>query len=89
MSKLVKQYHLDRMILTVDSASYLVEIQLLDRVQPRLHHIFDLPDWVFESRRAIWLMSGNPRSTKDPLPGMKSRSPASSASALQNESSQA
>lgn len=51
----VVDYYFGGWILSVDAMTYLVRIRKSDSVRCE-NRIEDLPDWVFESRLAIWLM---------------------------------
>ncbi len=54
MTDIIK-FYLDRYELIVDLGSYIVEAHELHTAPPFVHTISDLPDWIFQSRLAIWL----------------------------------
>lgn len=49
-------YYVDSLELVVDPGSYLVEVRYLHDLPRGSHSVSDLPDWVFQSKLAIWLM---------------------------------
>jgi hypothetical protein len=51
------QFLIDGFLLTLDSASYLVQVRKT-RVHGFESSVKDLPDWVFHSRFTIWLAEG-------------------------------
>lgn len=51
----ITKFYLDRYELTVDVGSYIVEARELESPPPFVHTVTDLPDWIFQSRLAIWL----------------------------------
>jgi len=54
MTDIIK-FYLDRYELTVDLGSYIVEARELKTPPPFVHTVTDLPEWIFQSRLAIWL----------------------------------
>ena len=49
----VNQYCLDGYLLNVNDLAYLVEIEMIHDTEVRDPEV--LPDWIFDSRHAIWL----------------------------------
>ena len=57
MSK-IEKFHIGEFLIQVDEGTYLVEVHKKGST-PSFHTIQDLPQWVFASRYAIWLMTGD------------------------------
>ncbi len=50
-----QKYFFKRYCLTLRPESYLVEVKALNDRPRRCNKLRDLPDWIFQSRLAIWL----------------------------------
>ena len=57
MSK-IEQFRIEEFVIKVDEGTYLVEIYQNDE-DVSIQTIEDLPNWVFASRYAIWLIGGD------------------------------
>jgi hypothetical protein len=53
----VRRYCLDGYLLKVNDLAYLVEIEM--HHETKANDMEDLPDWIFDSRHAIWLTLEN------------------------------
>jgi hypothetical protein len=51
----IQRFYLDRFVLTVNKACYLVEVETSFDRERRVNQLKDLPSWVFESKHVIWL----------------------------------
>ena len=49
----LRKFFFEDLVLTVCSEAFLVKVQTGKR--RRGHQLADLPDWVFDSRNAVWL----------------------------------
>lgn len=52
---MVQEYCLNRYVLKVNDFAYLVEIETDRETTDGKIRLEDLPDWIFDSRHAIWL----------------------------------
>lgn len=52
---MVQEYCLNRYVLKVNNFAYLVEIETDREKTDGKIRLADLPDWIFDSRHAIWL----------------------------------
>jgi hypothetical protein len=53
------QFYLDGFLLSVDNYAYLVEIKSSEKKVIQDSGADELPDWMFDSRHAIWLTDEN------------------------------
>ncbi|HJZ10579.1 MAG TPA: hypothetical protein VJ521_00415 [Acidobacteriota bacterium] len=51
----VDRFYFDGLALTLSTDSYLVEVKRIHYDPPYINTVWDLPDWVFNSRLAIWI----------------------------------
>jgi hypothetical protein len=52
-------FYLEPFVLTVNPACYLVEVAKRNREETRNSRLSELPEWVFQSKHAIWLTDEN------------------------------
>jgi hypothetical protein len=55
----ISKYYFENFSLVVDRGTYLVEVHPPVDDPPRRNRVEDLPDWVFQSKLAIWLTQDN------------------------------
>ena len=66
-------FYFDGFVLSVDALTYLVRIRKSDYEASHQHRPEDLPDWIFGSKLAIWLLEEEAPMLQRSLEGEKIR----------------